>query len=79
MVADWCARWKSAAPGSNPERALQLAPFLGALHGAATYAHFLSQIEETEWSYHGHDVPRCLKAAEDVGGALLLWPCYPDF
>ena len=71
LVARWCASWKSLAPRSKPEQALELAPLLGALHGAATYAHFLSQIEETEWPYHGEDVPRCLQAADDMRDRAL--------
>jgi hypothetical protein len=70
LAARWCASWKSLAPRSKPEQGLELAPLLGALHGAATYAHFLSQIEETEWPYHSQDVPRCLQAADDLRGAL---------
>ena len=66
LVARWCASWKSLAPRSKPELALELSPFINALQGAATYAHFLSQIEETEWPYHQQDVPRCLEAADDL-------------
>lgn len=63
LKANWCASWKSVAPRSKPEQALELAPFIAAMHGAATYAHFLQQIEQSEWPYHFHDVPRCLEAA----------------
>jgi len=63
LLVDWCASWKRAAPRSKPEQALELGPFIAALHGAATYAHFLQQIEETEWPYHHEDVPRCLERA----------------
>jgi hypothetical protein len=66
LVASWCAGWKSVAPRSKPELALELAPFISALHGAATYAHFLQQIEESEWPYHREDVPRGLKAAAEL-------------
>lgn len=65
LVADWCASWKSIAPRSKPERALVIAPFIAALQGAATFAHFLHQIEPTEWPYHVQDVPRCLRAATE--------------
>lgn len=63
LTAAWCASWRRLAPRSNPERALELAPFISALHGAATYAHFLQHIEQTEQPYHSNDVPRCLAAA----------------
>ncbi len=65
-IAHWCASWKSVAPRSKPELALEIAPFIAALHGAATYAHFLQQIEESEWPYHSEDVPRCLKVANEL-------------
>ena len=66
LVAHWCASWKSVAPRSNPERALELAPFIAAMQGAATFAHFLHQIEQTEWPYHVQDVPRGLQAAAEL-------------
>jgi hypothetical protein len=66
LIAHWCASWKRLAPRSKPERALEIAPFIGALQGAATYAHFLQQIEESEWPYHREDVPRCLDAADEL-------------
>ena len=64
LVAEWCASWKRLAPRSRPEQALEITPFLGAMYGAAIYASFLQQIEETEWPYHSDDVPRCLEAAK---------------
>ena len=64
--AHWCTSWRRLAPRSKPELALELAPFIGAMHGAAIYAHFLQQIEETEWPYHRDDVPRCLRTAEEL-------------
>jgi Ser/Thr protein kinase RdoA (MazF antagonist) len=69
LVADWCVSWKRVAPRSKPELALEIAPFIAALHGAASYAHFLQQIEESEWPYHNEDVPRCLKEAGELLGA----------
>jgi len=66
LKAEWCASWKRLAPGSKPELALELAPFIGMLHGAAAYAHFIDQIEESEWPYHREDVPRCLEAASQL-------------
>jgi hypothetical protein len=64
LTAHWCASWKRLAPRSKPELTLELAPFIGKMHSAATYAYFLQQIEETEWPYHRDDVPRCLEEAE---------------
>lgn len=66
----WCAAWKDVVPRSRPELALGSARFLAAVHGAATYAHFLEEIEETEWPYHREDVPRCLQAAAELGAEL---------
>lgn len=43
LVAHWCASWKHLAPRSKPERALELAPFIATLHGAATYAQTVAE------------------------------------
>ena len=72
LVEHWCSVWKTVAPRSKPELALEVAPFLAALHGAATYAHFLQQIEESEWPYHRNDVPRCLGDARELLRRRLL-------
>jgi aminoglycoside phosphotransferase (APT) family kinase protein len=66
LFDEWCAKWKDVAPHSRPQLALEAAPFVAAMHGAATYAHFLHHIEETEWPYHREDVPRCLRAAQEL-------------
>lgn len=66
LVAAWCDSFKLFAPKSKPELAVRLAPFISAMSGAATYAHFLTEIEDSEWPYHRDDVPRCLKAAEKI-------------
>jgi hypothetical protein len=66
LIARWCTSWKQLAPRSKPELALELAPFIGTLLGAATYAHFIQQIEESEWPYHSQDVPRCLETADEL-------------
>ncbi|RYZ07128.1 MAG: aminoglycoside phosphotransferase family protein [Myxococcales bacterium] len=71
LLASWCASWKRLAPRSQPERALELAPFIAAMRGAATYAYFLQEIEPSEWPYHFDDVPRCLQAAEALWRARL--------
>lgn len=66
LTEHWCAAWRRVAPESKPEQALEVAPFIAALHGAATYAWFLTQIEESEWPYHRDDVPRCLERASSL-------------
>jgi hypothetical protein len=66
LAAHWCERWRHLAPRSKPERAIELGSLIAALHGAATYAHFLQQIEQSEWPYHHEDVPRCLRAADEL-------------
>jgi len=66
LKAAWCESWKRVAPDSQPALALDIAPFVGAMLGAATYAHFLAQIEESEWPYHRDDVPSCLQAAKEL-------------
>jgi hypothetical protein len=63
LIERWCSAWRDVVPSSRPELAVEGAPFVAAMHGAATYAHFLQQIEESEWPYHQQDVPRCLEAA----------------
>lgn len=66
LIEHWCSAWKDVAPRSRPELALDSARFLAAMHGAATYAYFLQQIEETESPYHREDVPRCLELAIEL-------------
>jgi hypothetical protein len=66
LISDWCARWKRRVPGSHPENALALVPFIQALARAALFAHFLQEIEESEWPYHRDDVPECLKLAKEL-------------
>jgi hypothetical protein len=68
LIEDWCSWWKELAPRSKPELALAAAPYVAAMRGAATYAHFLQRIEETEWPYHQSDVPRCLATAATLLG-----------
>lgn len=68
LLADWCRSWKRIAPDCRPERALQLAPFVRELSGAALFASFVRQIEPSEQPYHRSDVPRCLEAARAAEG-----------
>lgn len=66
LLESWCSGWKAFAPGSRPEPALESARFIAAMHGAATYAHFLQEIEQSEWPYHREDVARCLDSAAEL-------------
>ena len=64
LVDAWSSRWRKARPGSDPERAILLLRPLAALRAAATYAHFLAEIEPSEHPYHVFDVPEQLALAE---------------
>lgn len=68
LIEDWCSRWKEVSPHSKPELAIAVARYVAAMRGAATYAHFLQQIEESEWPYHQSDVPNCLATAANLLG-----------
>ncbi|WP_203745322.1 phosphotransferase family protein [Catellatospora bangladeshensis] len=59
----WCDRWRAAAPGCAPERAIELIGPVLALRNAAVYAGFLTAIEPSEWPYHAGDVPYWLGQA----------------
>jgi hypothetical protein len=63
LIADWAARWRASAPGSDPVGAVELMRPLAALRSAVVYADFLAAIEPSEHQYHASDVPRCLAAA----------------
>ena len=63
LIAAWAQRWRSTAPGCDPERAVDLMRPVAALFGAAVYAGFLARIEPSEWPYHADDVPASLTAA----------------
>ena len=68
LVAAWAARWRAAAPGSDPERAVELIRPVAALRSAQVYAGFVAAIEPAERVYHAADVPERLSAA--VAAAL---------
>jgi hypothetical protein len=68
LVATWASRWRAAAPGSDPERAVELIRPVAALRSAAVYAGFVAAIEPAERVYHEADVPERLSAA--VAAAL---------
>ncbi len=61
--ARWSARWRSAVPGSDPERADRLLAPVAELAAAATYQRFLDHIEESERVYHVHDPVDRFRAA----------------
>jgi hypothetical protein len=63
LRASWAARWRAAAPGSDPERAVALLGPVAPLYGAAVYATFLANIEPSERPYHATDPAAGLAAA----------------
>jgi hypothetical protein len=63
LIEHWLDEWKSALPGSNPQRAWELIRPLAALGDAVVYQGFLDQIEQSERIYHEEDVLPCLERA----------------
>ncbi len=63
LLAHWVAAWRSAVPGADPLRALELARPLLELVAADVYQGFLDHIEPSERVYHDRDVPAALAAA----------------
>ena len=61
--AAWVGWWRRSAPGSDPERAAELAKPLAALRLAAVYAHFVANIEPTERAFHLGDIHDLLDRA----------------
>jgi len=59
----WVDAWRSAAPESDPERAVTLIPPLAALRQALVYRMFLDRIEPSEHRCHAQDVPDWLRKA----------------
>jgi Ser/Thr protein kinase RdoA (MazF antagonist) len=51
----WTATWRAVAPGSDPERALELLAPFSALRQATLYRGFLDRIEASEHIYHAAD------------------------
>lgn len=67
LIAAWALRWRTAAPGSDPARAVELMRPVAALLGAVLYTEFLANIEQSEHPYHRSDVPASLtKAVEEA-------------
>ncbi|PZG00845.1 phosphotransferase family protein [Micromonospora deserti] len=69
IVGQWCARWRDAVPGCEPERAVELLRPVAALRMAAVYAMFLAGIEPSEHVYHATDVAACLTQAIEAASA----------
>ncbi|MFJ5229844.1 aminoglycoside phosphotransferase family protein [Kitasatospora sp. NPDC088391] len=65
--ARWAAGWRALAPGSDPERSLELAAPLMHVHFGLRYQEFLDGIEPSEQPYHAGDpvaeVRRALRKA----------------
>ncbi|MER5635330.1 aminoglycoside phosphotransferase family protein [Kitasatospora sp. NPDC002227] len=60
----WCEAWRKAAPGSDPQRALELARPIMRIGYAVRYQEFLDGIEASERIYHQDD------PAAEIRGAL---------
>ncbi|GGM16073.1 phosphotransferase family protein [Dactylosporangium sucinum] len=67
LIAHWAGLWRRVAPGSDPERAVELLRPVAPLLGAVVYAGFVHNIEPSEWPYHSLDVPDCLREAVNLG------------
>ncbi len=66
LCEQWCAYWRRAVPGCEPERAVELIDPVVALRGALIYGMFLRSIEPSERPYHDLDVPIGLRAAIEL-------------
>lgn len=64
VEAHWLARWRAAAPGSDPDRAWSLLRPVALLRGAVVMQRFLDHIEPSEQVYHHLDVDPFLTKAE---------------
>jgi hypothetical protein len=60
VTARWAGAWRSAVPGSDPERAADLLAPVAAARQAVIYRRFLDGIEAAEHPYHQADVPAWL-------------------
>ncbi len=68
LLQQWSARWRQYRAGCNPERAVALLRALVPLRAAATYAHFVANIEASEHPFHAPDVVTQLDLAERLLG-----------
>ena len=59
----WHAAWRSAVPGSDPERASRLLAPVAAARGAVAYRGFLDGIEPSQHGYHLADPAEQLRRA----------------
>jgi len=66
MRALWNEAWRAHAPGSDPARAALLLAPIAAARQAATYRHFLDQIEPSEHPYHATDPAIWLARAAEL-------------
>ncbi len=66
-AAEWARLWRSAAPHSDPERAVELLRPVTALREAAVYQRFLDNIEPAEHRYHDGDPADQLRRAAAGG------------
>ncbi|HEY3607022.1 MAG TPA: aminoglycoside phosphotransferase family protein [Pseudonocardiaceae bacterium] len=66
LCEQWCAYWRRAVPGSEPERAVELIDPVVALRGALIYGMFLRSIEPSERPYHDLDVPNGVRTAIEL-------------
>lgn len=66
LLDRWASRWRSAYPGSDPLRAVDLLRPVAAVLAAHTYARFVAEIEPAEHPYHADDVPFWLERAEEA-------------
>ncbi|MBD3942400.1 aminoglycoside phosphotransferase family protein [Microbacterium sp. NEAU-LLC] len=55
LTTHWTSAWRTAVPGSDPARALELLAPYGALRQATLYRGFLDRIEASEQIYHAAD------------------------
>jgi aminoglycoside phosphotransferase (APT) family kinase protein len=63
VMADWSALWRTAIPGSDPDRAADLLAPVAALRQAVLYRLFLDRIEPAERIYHYADPALWLRRA----------------
>jgi aminoglycoside/choline kinase family phosphotransferase len=61
VASRWADAWRSAVPGSQPERAAALLAPVAAARLAVIYRRFLDGIEASEHPYHLADVPAWLR------------------
>jgi Phosphotransferase enzyme family len=61
LRAHWSSAWRSAVPGSDPDRAARLLAPIAAMRQALIYQRFLDGIEISEHPYHAADVPDWLR------------------